>query len=103
VVIVRGAAGVGKSTALLEAKEAIETNGSKVFAFAPSSGASRGELRSGGFAEADTVAMLLKDSRRQEQMKGQVILIDEAGQLGSKEMADVFNLAERLDARVILS
>ncbi len=34
---------------------------------------------------------------------GQLIWIDEAGLLGTKTMAQVFALAERLDARVLLS
>ena len=34
---------------------------------------------------------------------GQVIWIDEAGQVGTQTMAKIFALAERLDARVLLS
>ena len=60
-------------------------------------------LRSEGFGNADTVARLLIDERLHEKLRGQVIWIDEAGLLGTKTMARVFDLAEKLDARVILS
>ncbi len=36
-------------------------------------------------------------------VEGQLIWIDEAGLLGTKTMAHVFALAEKLDARVLLS
>jgi hypothetical protein len=86
-----------------EAAEAIEAHGKRVFTFAPSADASRGVLRKEGFADADTVARLLKDERMQAEIEGQVIWIDEAGLLGTKTMGEVFDLASKLDARVILS
>lgn len=101
VMIVRGAAGVGKTTLMKETVAAIEEAGTKVFAFAPSAAASRGVLRSEGF-EADTVARLLIDENLQAQAAGQLIWIDEAGLLGMKTLANVFALAERIDARVLL-
>ena len=103
VVLIRGAAGVGKTSMLQEAAEGIEATGKKVFAFAPSADASRVTLRQDGFKDADTVARLLIDEKLQEQIRGQVILIDEAGLLGTVTTSKVFDLAEKLDARVILS
>lgn len=104
VMLIRGAAGTGKTTMMKEAVEAIEGNGRRVFVFAPSADASRFVLREKeGFAGADTVARLLKDERMQGTMQGQVLWIDEAGLLGTKSMREVFDLADRLDARVILS
>jgi conjugative relaxase-like TrwC/TraI family protein len=103
VMVLRGAAGVGKTTLMQEAVEAIEARGTKVFAFAPSADASRGVLQSEGFKDADTVARLLVDEKLQKKLAGQLIWIDEAGLLGVRTTADVFALAERLDARVLLS
>jgi conjugative relaxase-like TrwC/TraI family protein len=103
VILVRGVAGSGKTTMLSEAAEAIEAGGKRVFTFAPSADASRGVLRDAGFKDADTVARLLKDDKLQEQIKGNVIWIDEASLMGSRTMREVFDLADRLDARVILS
>lgn len=103
VMLIRGAAGTGKTSMMREAVEAIEANGHRVFTFAPSADASRGVLRSEGFANADTLARLLLDEQMQAQTLGQVIWIDEAGLVGSRTMARLFDLADRLGARVILS
>jgi len=103
IILLRGAAGVGKTTLMQEAVEAIEQSGTKVFSFAPSAEASRGTLREAGFENADTVAMLLMDERKQRAIEGQLIWIDEAGLLGTKTMAEVFALAERRNCRVLLS
>ena len=103
VMLIRGAAGAGKTTLMTEAAAAIERGGRRVYAFAPSAAASRGVLRSEGFAQADTVARLLVDTRLQQETRGQVLWIDEAGLLGSKAMRQVFDLADRNDCRVILS
>lgn len=103
VILLRGGAGTGKTSLMQETVEAIEAGGNKVFTFAPSANASRGVLRQEGFAGADTVARLLLDQRLQEELRRQVIWIDEAGLLGARTTAQVFDLARELDARVILS
>jgi conjugative relaxase-like TrwC/TraI family protein len=103
VMMVRGAAGTGKTALMQEAVDAIEENGAKVLAFAPTADASRNVLREAGFANADTVARLLQDESLQRQAKGQVIWIDEAGLLGAKTMAQIFDMADRIDARVLLT
>jgi len=101
-ILIRGGAGVGKTTMLQEAVTGIEAGGRKVFAFAPSADASYEVLRGAGFKDATTVAMLLKDPNLQREAQGQVILIDEAGQLGAQNTAEIFDLVDRLDARLIL-
>jgi hypothetical protein len=103
VILIRGAAGTGKTTMMQEAVEAIQKNGTNVFTFAPSAAASRGVLASEGFTTADTVARLLKDEKLQQQVKDSIIWVDEAGLLGVKATAQLFDLAERMNARVILS
>ena len=75
-----------------EAVEAIEAGGTKVLAFAPSAAASRGVLRKEGFLDADTVAKLLVDEQFQRQARGQVIWVDEAGLLGTRDMSRLFDL-----------
>ncbi len=102
VILIRGIAGTGKTTMMSEATEAIEARGKRVFTFAPSADASRGVLRKEGFTNADTVAMLLKNERLHEEMKGQVIWIDEASLLSGPTIRQLFDLADRLDARMIL-
>jgi conjugative relaxase-like TrwC/TraI family protein len=103
VMLVRGAAGTGKTALMKTAVEAIRANGKRVVTLAPSADASRGVLRSEGFAEADTVAKFLADERLQASAHGQVLWIDEAGLVGTRSLAKVFQLAGALDARIILS
>ena len=104
VTAVRGGAGTGKTTMMKEAVVAIESGGQKVFTFAPSAEASRGVLRSdAGFANAETVEALLQSSKLREQVRGQVIWIDEAGLMGACGLARVAALAEKQNCRVVLS
>jgi conjugative relaxase-like TrwC/TraI family protein len=103
VVVVRGAAGVGKTTMMTEAIHAIEATGTKVITVAPSADASRGVLRREGFADADTLSRLLVDETLQEQARGHVIWVDEAGLVSTKAMRALFDLAQSLHARVVLS
>lgn len=103
VIAVRGGAGTGKTTAMQETAEAIaEATGKRVVVVAPTGRASHGTLREDGFAEADTLARLLQDTKMQEGAKGGVIYVDEAGLIGSRTLRKLFELAARLDARVIL-
>ncbi|MCA9281074.1 MAG: relaxase domain-containing protein [Phycisphaeraceae bacterium] len=103
VVLIRGAAGTGKTSMMQEAREAIEEAGQRVFVFAPSASASRGVLRAEGFENAETVARLLADERLQDQVRGSVVWIDEAGLVGARTMRRVFDLAQRANARVVLT
>ncbi len=103
VILIAGAAGVGKTTLMQEVKTGVESKGKKLFAFAPSADASRGVLRSKNFEGADTIKKLLDDEKLQNQLKDQVILIDEAGMVGTKTMNSIFEIAKKQNTRVILS
>jgi len=81
VTALKGGAGTGKTTLIKETVKGIEATGKKVFTFAPSADASKGTLRSEGFANADTVEQLLINPKMQETVKGQVLWVDEAGLL----------------------
>jgi conjugative relaxase-like TrwC/TraI family protein len=100
--MVIGDAGVGKTTALKEAVAGMMEEGSRVIALAPSAAASRLNLRAEGFPEAETVAKFLADAQLQGSARGQVILVDEAALLGTKDMAKLLGLAKELDARLWL-
>jgi conjugative relaxase-like TrwC/TraI family protein len=104
VVGIRGGAGTGKTHMMKGTINALEEHGGgHVFVFAPTAQASRSVLYKDGFKEATTVAQLLTDERMQHAVKGQVLWIDEAGLMGSKETRAVFQLAEAQDCRVVLS
>jgi conjugative relaxase-like TrwC/TraI family protein len=102
VMVIRGAAGVGKTTLLQEAVEGMEAGGTPVLVLAPSAEASRGVLREEGFKAADTVARFLVDARMRERARGGVLLLDEASLVGARSLVQVFRNAEKLGARVIL-
>jgi len=103
VMIIRGVAGTGKTTLEQEIGEALAEAGRPVVALAQSVKASREVLREeAGFKMADTVARFMKDSAMQEAARGGVILVDEASQLGTRDMLSVFDVAQSVNARVIL-
>lgn len=101
VVSVRGAAGVGKTSSLEEIREAVEETGGKVFAVAPTTGATA-ELREAGFDSATTLASLLKNEELQQKAQGSLLVIDESSLVGAQDMAHVFSVAENNSMRVLL-
>jgi hypothetical protein len=104
VMAIRGGAGTGKTTMMREAVAGIESNGTKVFTFAPSAEASRGVLRSeAGFANAETVEALLQNEKLQAEVRGRVIWIDEAGLLSVRTLTRVADLVEKQKCRIVLS
>ena len=100
--ILRGAAGVGKTSLLTEVKWGIEQNGKQVFAVAPSAAATA-VLKEKGFTNSNTIAGLLKNEENHEQLRNGVLLVDEAGMIGVQTMGELFNLAKKQNSRLILS
>lgn len=100
--IIRGVAGSGKTTLMKEAVKQIEKTGKTVTVVAPTSQASRGVLKDEGFEHAETVAQLLADKKIQDKLKNQVLWVDEAGLLGTRDMSGLLDLAHRQNARLIL-
>lgn len=102
VMIIRGVAGTGKTTLELEIGEALAEAGKPVIAIAQSTKARDVLREQAGLPDADTVAMFLKSEKMQEGARGGVILVDEASQLGTRDMDQVFRVAEGVGARVVL-
>jgi len=102
VTAVTGGAGTGKSSLMQEAAEAIENNAKKLFVFAPSTGA-REVLEEKGFKNAQTVEHLLRNEKLHQELKDQVLWIDEAGLLDVRSMNGIFDIAKAQNARVVLS
>lgn len=98
-ILVRGAAGVGKTTMLHALTSQLSTPWG---VFATQTSASRGVLRDDGFKDANTLAFLLKDKPTQDRLRNGLIIIDEASQTGAREMAQVVKLADQLNARILL-
>lgn len=103
ITIITGKAGTGKTTLMKEVRRGILESGKQIFAFAPSSEASRGVQRGEGFENADTVARLIQDRSMHSDLKNQIIWVDEAGMLSNIDMNHIFAIANTQGARVILS
>ncbi|KAA3628506.1 MAG: conjugative relaxase [Bacteroidetes bacterium] len=103
VTIISGGAGVGKTTLVKEVRNGIEQAGVNFFGFAPSAAASRGVLRKEGFNEANTLARLFVDKELQQRMQGAVIWVDEAGLIGNRDMNQLFEIAKKQNARILLT
>jgi conjugative relaxase-like TrwC/TraI family protein len=99
VLLIRGGAGTGKTRMMRQAVDGIEK---PVVVLAPSADASRKTLREEGFQDADTVARFLIDEKFQQKARDGVIWVDESGLLGIRQLAQVFDKAKELNARVIL-
>jgi len=101
--LIMGRAGAGKTTLMKELVRLIEKTGKSVLLTAPTSQAARGVLREEGFTDAETVAKLLVSDELQEKIKNGILIVDEAGLLGVKDMLALLVLVERKQARLILS
>jgi len=102
VMLIRGAAGTGKTTLLKAAAQEIRARGGEVHVFAPTTEAARGVLRKEGFQDAETVARLLADRKAQEKVRDRVIWVDEAGLVGTRDLRSLFRVAKEQNARVVL-
>ncbi len=97
---VSGAAGVGKTTLLEELQRGLTEARRSTVAIAPSTTAVE-QLQKEGFPHAMTVAELLISPQKQSQLAGQVLIVDEAGMVGSKQMDELLQLAKRNGARLV--
>jgi hypothetical protein len=102
VMIVRGAAGTGKTTMEQEIGEALAEAGVPVAALAQSTGAVEELRNEAGFAGASTIARFFIDTRMQDSVRGGVVLVDEASQVGTRDMLRLFDIAREQGARVML-
>ncbi|MCO8122892.1 relaxase domain-containing protein [Stieleria sp. TO1_6] len=102
VLAITGGAGTGKSSLMQEAAEGVRHHGKEVFTFAPSTGAKQ-VLEEKGFAKAQTVEHLIRNTKLHDQLREQVIWIDEAGLVDVRAMNEIFRIANQQGARVVLS
>ena len=98
----RGAAGTGKTATLQELKRALEEGGREVAAVAPTMSAVE-ELKGVGFANATTVSRVLADPAAARALAGKVLVVDEAGMLSGRQMAELLGLTGRQGTRLVFS
>ena len=95
----RGGAGTGKSFVLRELVEQIGQSGRRVIVLAPQR-QQVVDMESAGFPSPTTIANFLLKG---ELTAGAVVVVDEAGQIGGRQMHRLLQLTRERNARVILS
>jgi conjugative relaxase-like TrwC/TraI family protein len=98
----RGAAGTGKTVALQEIDRGLRAAGHDVLAVAPTRTAVE-ELQKVGFGNSMTVSRLLEDETVQQRLRGNVLIVDEAGMISGRQMEGLLDLARRENARILFS
>jgi conjugative relaxase-like TrwC/TraI family protein len=103
VALVVGRAGTGKTFALGMARHAWQLDGYRPLACAPT-GIATVSLEAEGFEEVATCDRLLADlDRGREQLDGRtVVVVDEAGMLGSRKLTRLLDHAQQAEAKVVL-
>jgi conjugative relaxase-like TrwC/TraI family protein len=97
--VFRGGAGTGKSFVLRELVEQVQQAGRRVLVLAPQR-QQVVDMEKSGLPSPSTVANFLI---KRELAVGAVVVADEAGQIGGRQMLELLRLARERNARVILS
>jgi conjugative relaxase-like TrwC/TraI family protein len=97
--IFRGGAGTGKSFVLRDLVEQVQQAGRRVVVLAPQR-QQVVDMEKAGLPSPSTVASFLL---KREVVSGALIVVDEAGQIGGRQMLELLRLAREKNARVILS
>lgn len=98
--LIEGPAGAGKTEMLKKYDEGMRRAGQPVTWLATTTDAAR-VLAKDGF-EVNTVARFLLDEKLQESAKGARVVVDETSMLGHKDAVKLFQIAERLDLKLVL-
>jgi Ti-type conjugative transfer relaxase TraA len=100
--VVRAPAGTGKTFALDAAREAWQRSGTPVLGCALSARAA-GELRDQAAIDATTIARLTHALDRGAALShGGVLVVDEAGMVGTRDLARLADAASEADAKLVL-
>lgn len=101
--LVGGMAGTGKSYVMDAVREAYEKEGYRVLGAAPS-GKAAAELKEQSGIESKTIHRLLGEIKRGNQKldKNTVLIVDEAGMVGTRKMAELLEVVSQKKAKLIL-
>ncbi len=101
VIVVEGAAGVGKTYALEACREAFEQSGVAVVGCAVAGRAAE-VLEEGSRIESRTIMRMLHRLEREPLPAGAVLVVDEAGMIGDRQLAELVSLAARDQAKLVV-
>jgi conjugative relaxase-like TrwC/TraI family protein len=102
VMVIRGAAGTGKTTLEDELRLALAEAKVPVVAVAQSTTAVDELKQEAGFKEAATIAHFLLNKKMQAAIKGGLLLVDEASLVGTRDMRQLFDIVSEQGARIAL-
>ena len=97
---ISGSAGSGKTTLLKDLKRGLAEARVSTVAVGPSR-TSVEQLQKDGFPQAITIAELLISPQKQAELRGQALIVDEVGMVGSKNMDELLSLATKYGARMV--
>lgn len=103
--VVEAPAGAGKTTSLRAARLAWEADGRRVLGIAPTGKAAGGMQTEGAVSDASTIASVLGKIQRGEGTgwrRGDIVVMDEAGMVGSLTLARMLSEAKSAGARLVM-
>lgn len=101
-IVAQGVAGAGKTTSLEVVKSVCDANGRNIIGLAPQATQAQNLEKESGI-KSNTVASFLLNEELQASAKDSIIILDEAGMLGTRDMAKLFTIAQAQNAKLILS
>jgi conjugative relaxase-like TrwC/TraI family protein len=101
VLVIEGDAGVGKTYALEVCRDAFDTSGVEVVGCALA-GRAADLLEEGSDIASTTVAATLHQLQVERLPYGGVLVVDEAGMLGDRQLAELVSLAARDEAKLVV-
>jgi conjugative relaxase-like TrwC/TraI family protein len=96
----RGVAGAGKTTTQREVLRGLDEAGHRVIAIAPTASAAK-TLQAEGFTGATTAVDFLQNGPSKFDLRGAVIICDEAGLQSNRQGEELLRLAQKNEMRVI--
>jgi Ti-type conjugative transfer relaxase TraA len=104
-VLLEGLAGTGKSTLFRAARQIWENQGHRVIGMALSGKAAEGLGESSGIADCRSLAAWewAWDRQRDGLGRGDIVVVDEAGMVGTRQVERLLEYAQRVQAKVVLA
>lgn len=101
-IVAQGVAGAGKTTSLEIVKTVCAAQGRNIIGLAPQATQAQNLEKESGI-KSNTVASFLLNQEAQAGAKNSIIILDEAGMIGTRDMHKLITIAKAQNAKLILS